>query len=522
MGLDSPIWRWVACGLIAAAAPACKGGGSAHVDAAVDAPPRPDAHRAPPDGAQPDAVAVDATIAADTAAAPEAGPDTAPPMAPRSAPWRASDVGDVGATKGTMTLSTPANDTQVLRMKAGGTDIGGKADSFSFFYQPVAGNAEILANVKSLTRVDDGTRAGIMIRESLEPGAPSVFVGPAGDGSVGGVIVGRAARGGDSFALPAPTDNPALDARIKTATWLRLVREGATVRVFVSGRTAWIEVGAVKLALASPDAELLFGFAAAAHGATASTTAELNNLHVNNLAADVSSRALYQQDFGTLGSTALWDAGKLVLTGWGQPWDTVMDTYREFFSYVFRPSLEDESLSVKVESLRSNLDGDPGVRAGVMFRISNGAPPALSFDFSRSGAGAALSVTASGLQLQARVISATNDPKKELAVMKTEAGIKPPLWLRLDKRLATTAVMQPSGFLTIQANTTVSASYALRDAAGMPGPWVALGDPVAFPFGVDLLGCLGVHVSSGNGDAFAAATVSQITFGPAQRPKGAP
>ncbi len=61
-----------------------------------------------------------------------------------------------------------------------GTDIWNNADQFRFVYKTLSGNGSITAKVESLTRSDAWTKAGVMIRESLDAGSKhaSVVVTP--------------------------------------------------------------------------------------------------------------------------------------------------------------------------------------------------------------------------------------------------------------------------------------------------------------------------------------------------------
>src|SRR4029434_8471617 len=52
-------------------------------------------------------------------------------------------------------------------IKAGGPAIWGTADQFQFVYQPMSGNAEVVARVASLTSANAWSKAGVMIREAL-------------------------------------------------------------------------------------------------------------------------------------------------------------------------------------------------------------------------------------------------------------------------------------------------------------------------------------------------------------------
>jgi hypothetical protein len=66
-------------------------------------------------------------------------------------------------------------------MTSAGTDIWGSVDQFHFAYKEISGATSIVARVDSLTNTNTFAKAGIMIRDSLEPGSNNVglFVTPA-------------------------------------------------------------------------------------------------------------------------------------------------------------------------------------------------------------------------------------------------------------------------------------------------------------------------------------------------------
>jgi hypothetical protein len=111
-------------------------------------------------------------------------------------PWVAADVGSVlgdGATG----FQSPK-----FILVSSGTAIGGAADSFRFNSQPLVGDGSIVARVTSVENTGDWAKAGVVIRESLDPNArQAVMVVSAANGiawqyrqNVGGsgvVVAGR-------------------------------------------------------------------------------------------------------------------------------------------------------------------------------------------------------------------------------------------------------------------------------------------------------------------------------------------
>jgi hypothetical protein len=60
-------------------------------------------------------------------------------------------------------------------IKAGGNDIWGNADQFTFAYQEWSGDFDMIVTVNSLGRTNDWSKAGPMARQNLEPGSINVF-----------------------------------------------------------------------------------------------------------------------------------------------------------------------------------------------------------------------------------------------------------------------------------------------------------------------------------------------------------
>jgi hypothetical protein len=65
---------------------------------------------------------------------------------------------------------------QGLEVIAGGQDIWGTRDEFHFAQVPVSGDFELSVRIVSLTMADVYTKAGLMLRASLEGGAEHVYL----------------------------------------------------------------------------------------------------------------------------------------------------------------------------------------------------------------------------------------------------------------------------------------------------------------------------------------------------------
>src|SRR5580765_4980985 len=76
-------------------------------------------------------------------------------------PWSAQDIGSP-AVAGSATF-----DQGTFTINASGADIGGRSDQFTFVYQQVTGDVDVLARVNSVSSTDAGSETGVMIRNSL-------------------------------------------------------------------------------------------------------------------------------------------------------------------------------------------------------------------------------------------------------------------------------------------------------------------------------------------------------------------
>lgn len=60
-------------------------------------------------------------------------------------------------------------------IKAGGDDIWGSADQFTYVYKTMSGDFDVMVTVHSLEKTDDYSKAGIMARQDISPGAANVI-----------------------------------------------------------------------------------------------------------------------------------------------------------------------------------------------------------------------------------------------------------------------------------------------------------------------------------------------------------
>jgi hypothetical protein len=175
--------------------------------------------------------------------------------------------GDVGAVgfPGSATFDGVGTYT----VNGSGSDIWGGADSFQFVYKPLSGDGSIEARVVSEQNTDFWAKAGVMIRESTDPGARDAFTleTPNIDGTFHNepVFQWRTDPGGGTSdsGNHIMTEPPA-------PIWLRLVRSGNSFTGFWAldvnngqGHGSWNQLGMT--VTVNMGANVLVGLALTAH-----------------------------------------------------------------------------------------------------------------------------------------------------------------------------------------------------------------------------------------------------------------
>ncbi len=134
--------------------------------------------------------------------------------------WARADVGDVGITGDTSFDVL----TSTFTMKGAGKDIWGSADAFAFAYRAMTGDGVITARVKKIQYINAGSKAGVMIRQSLDPGAANVLMAiTSGKGSS---FQRRLSAGAATVATA--------DTLVKAPYWVRLERIGNVFNAYES------------------------------------------------------------------------------------------------------------------------------------------------------------------------------------------------------------------------------------------------------------------------------------------------
>jgi regulation of enolase protein 1 (concanavalin A-like superfamily) len=182
--------------------------------------------------------------------------------------WARTDIGAVGVP-GTASFNIT---TSTFTVAGAGADVWNTADAFQYAYTTLPGDGRIVARVASVQNVAAWTKAGVMIRASLDPASAHAFmVVSAGKGlafqrrtSTGGLSVSTA---GGLVAAPR---------------WIRLDRAATTISAYQSGDgVTWTLVGADTIPMAT---QVIVGLAVSSHTTAATGTALFDNVTITSVA----------------------------------------------------------------------------------------------------------------------------------------------------------------------------------------------------------------------------------------------
>jgi hypothetical protein len=173
--------------------------------------------------------------------------------------WQTADVGSVAIA------GSVAANSGTITVKGAGADVWGTADAFRYAYAPLPGDGSIVARVATIQNVDAWTKAGVMIRQSLDPAAPqaSMFVSAA----KGLAFQRRRTQAGSSVNTSVSGAAP---------RWVKLTRAGQIVTAFTStDGVVWTKVDRDTIAISGT---VWVGLAVTSHDAGARATATFDHL----------------------------------------------------------------------------------------------------------------------------------------------------------------------------------------------------------------------------------------------------
>lgn len=298
-----------------------------------------------------------------------------PPPTQCPAGWNCADIGN----------PTPAG-TQSLNgttwtIVAGGADIWGTADAFHYVWQTLPGDGSLSARVVSQTAASDWSKAGVMLRQTTDPGSAyyAVLVTPGH----GLVVQYRVSQG----AFPGQIT---LSVTVTLPQFIRVGRAGNTFTAYTSSDgSTWTAAANSSVTISMPGT-LLAGMAAASHNTLATSTVvfdsvvQLTGCPAGWQCADIGTPAV------TGGNTLI--NGTWTITAGG----TDIFGTSDQFHYVWQAESGDGSISARVVT---QVNSDVNAKAGIMFRQTT--DPASAYY--------AIYVTpANGLAVQYRVAPGAN------------------------------------------------------------------------------------------------------------------
>jgi regulation of enolase protein 1 (concanavalin A-like superfamily) len=175
-------------------------------------------------------------------------------------PWQSHDIGVTSAQ--TSAIYTKG----VFTMTGLGADIWNTADAFRFAYLTISGNCTIIARVTSVQNTDPWSKAGVMIRESLNANSTHAFICVTPGNGV--AFQYRSSTGGSSSNnnTPGPT----------APYWVKLVRVGNTfIGYYSPDGVNWTQQGTVTFTMAST---AYVGLALTSHNSSSLCTATFDNV----------------------------------------------------------------------------------------------------------------------------------------------------------------------------------------------------------------------------------------------------
>lgn len=134
-------------------------------------------------------------------------------------------------------------------VQGGGFDIWGAGDSAHFTYMALTGNSAIVAKVESVGNTSLSAKAGVMMRTSLEPGAPRAWMAISNRGQAEQNMPNLAVYGGTNYG------NKSFDIASSTASyWVKLERIGNIITGYVSpDGTNWAATDVGRIDAPVPD-----------------------------------------------------------------------------------------------------------------------------------------------------------------------------------------------------------------------------------------------------------------------------
>jgi hypothetical protein len=177
-------------------------------------------------------------------------------------------------------------------MTAAGADIEGTADQFHFAYRTLTGPGTIIARVDSVENTHNWAKAGVMIRETLDPDSKNSFLC---------VTPGNGVSSQQRIDTGASTSHTN-QTEITAPHWVKLERDvvGNFTASHSTNGSSWVPVGGAVPLNIPMTSDVYVGLAVTSHAAASTCEAKFSNVTISgNAGAQWSNR-----DVGILGNNA--------------------------------------------------------------------------------------------------------------------------------------------------------------------------------------------------------------------------
>ncbi|MBV9173686.1 MAG: PQQ-binding-like beta-propeller repeat protein, partial [Chloroflexi bacterium] len=273
-----------------------------------------------------------------------------PPATACPTGWSCADIGNPALTGGQSLSSGTWN------VQGAGADIGGYTDQFHFVWQSLPADGTFSARVATQTNTNPAAKAGVMLRQSTDPGSQfyAVLVTP----SDGITIEYRANEGIRSTTITSIAG--------AAPAYVEVARSGNTYSAYTSSDgSTWTFVTGTSVSL-NTGGSVLAGMADSSHATSALSTATFDTVVLSTTAPPPPGncpQAWSCADIGnpTPAGTQSLNGNTFTLQGGGDDiWSTA-----DQFHFVWQSLAADGSVSARVAS-QSNTD--VWAKAGVMLR----------------------------------------------------------------------------------------------------------------------------------------------------------
>jgi outer membrane protein assembly factor BamB len=286
---------------------------------------------------------------------PTTKPADPPPTTPCPHGWNCGSIGNPEI------IGSQSFVGRTWTLHGSGVDIGAYADQFQFVWQQIPQDGQISARIVAQDSIDPWAKAGLMIRQSTDAGAP--YYGALLTPGNGLVVQSRTDPGLDTTSYTVPAPNP-----VPTPFYLKIARSGNTFSTYMStdGVTWNYVLGtSVNLDLRGP---MLVGLAVSSHNGGRLGGARFDSVNVGLQAPPAPTACpdgwvCDDVGFAMLGGTQVYDTGKWTLQGGGAD---IANTADQFHG-VWQVLDGNGSVSARVIAV---VHTDTYAKAGVMLRQS--------------------------------------------------------------------------------------------------------------------------------------------------------